>query len=76
MTQSAEIVAMLSCSTLSKGMATLRDAGLRLPGDLARDVRSVDAAAALLRHPGAAKEVVDRLACSSSHQSVTGYMIK
>ncbi len=52
---------LLGSETVARGLALLRCAGRRMPGHLARDLRALDAAAALLRHPGAAQRVVARL---------------
>ncbi len=52
---------LLGSETVARGLALLRCAGRRMPGHLARDLRALDAAAALLRHPGAAQRVVTRL---------------
>ena len=59
--QAAEAVAVLQGDTLAKGLAALREKGTRLPSDLVRDLRVLDGASTLLRHPRAAKRTVARL---------------
>ena len=49
---------VLEAETLAKGIAK---AGRDLPNSLRRELRQLDAAAALLRHPGAAARLVDKL---------------
>lgn len=55
----AEIVALMGQDTLAKGMAQYK--GCRMPGKLARDLRTIDGASALLRHPLGAGDIVERL---------------
>ena len=54
-------VAALGGSTLAKGLAVLRSRGVRMPRALARALLQLDAAAALLQHPGAAADQARRL---------------
>jgi len=56
-----ELVATMGEATLSQGVAKARDLGYPLPSHIARDAREVDAASALLRHPGEAMKVLARL---------------
>ena len=53
-----ELINLLGAATVAKSGADLRSAGFRPPSDLWRDVCSLDKAAAFLRHPGAARDVV------------------
>ncbi|CAK0886540.1 unnamed protein product, partial [Prorocentrum cordatum] len=57
----AELVAVVGGSTLAKGWQQRRDAGVRPPSDLERECRILDGASALIRHPGAAHDVLCRL---------------
>ena len=57
----AEMVTLLGGVTLSAGLQRLRSGGRQLPGRLARDLRSLDGAAALLRQPGSPRAVLQRL---------------
>ncbi len=54
----ARAVAALGAPTIARGLAIHRK---RLPSTVCRDVRALDAAAALLRHPPKSREAVDRL---------------
>ena len=55
---SAELVELLGAPTLAQGVKRLRDARRRPPPRLERSWRAVDAAASLLRHPGAGDGVL------------------
>ena len=50
---------LLGCGTVAKGWQVWKQR--RPPSELVRDVRNLDAAAALLRHPGAADDILHRL---------------
>ncbi len=71
----AEAVALLGGHTLARGLAAARK---RLASAMCRDLRSLDAAASLLRHPAKAQETVQRLraalaaGAASSGSSVGG----
>ena len=58
--RAAELTALLGQPTLCKGLAVLRATGHRVPAKLERSMRAVDAAASLLRHPGAAEETMSQ----------------
>ena len=51
------ITAALGGETMAKGLQGLRARGGRVPSHMVRDARNIDAAAALLRHPGAAARI-------------------
>ncbi|CAK0899811.1 unnamed protein product [Prorocentrum cordatum] len=53
------LVATVGGSTLAQGLARLRDDGQRVPPHLVRAWRELDAASALIRHPGAAERIVE-----------------
>ena len=57
---SATAVTLLGTPTLAKGLAPCQRRG-RPPTPLQRDLRVLDGAAALLRHPGSACTLVERL---------------
>jgi len=54
----AELPELLCAPTVAKGLAELRRQKRRLPSTVVRDIRHLDAAGALLRHSGAAEQVV------------------
>ena len=51
------LISALGQPTLVKGLAKLRAGGHRVPAQLERSLRALDAAASLLRHPGTAQEL-------------------
>ncbi|CAK0863292.1 unnamed protein product [Prorocentrum cordatum] len=53
------LVATVGGSTLAQGLARLRVDGQRVPPHLVRAWRELDAASALIRHPGAAERIVE-----------------
>jgi len=57
----AEAVTALGADTVAKGFAHIRGLGYRVPSHLEREVRQLDAAAHLLRHPKAAARIVEQL---------------
>ena len=65
-----EAVHLLGGATLAQGRSRWR--GRRPPSHLVRDVRHLDAAAALLRHPGAADEVLRRCAAGLEGEGGAG----
>ena len=54
----AEVVAIFEGATLAAGLARLRRQGRRLPPAIERGCRALDAAGALLRHPGEGEAVL------------------
>ena len=59
--RAVELITSLGKPTLCKGLAKLRADGHKMPPQLERSVRALDAAASLIRHPGAAEATLERL---------------